>query len=452
MISDKNPTSLEFKVVQLGEILEVLTDYHANGAYEKLKDNVTLLDEDDYALMIRTTNFENNDFTKSVKYITRKAYNFLEKSKVYPGDLIMNKIANAGSIYLMPNLNRPVSLAMNLFLLRINSKKANPIYVYIYLKVNEAYVKQFANGSVTKTITKESVRKLEIKLPERQIQDYISNFYMDLTNKIDLNVQVNDTLENIALLLFKSWFIDFEPVRTKVEGRKPENLSEEIAKMFPNKLVDSPLGEIPKGWKNGKLSNILLQHKLSANPNNDQEKEFLHYSLPAYDMGKNPVKEKAISIKSIKTYVVDNAVLLSKLNPEIPRVWLTYPEKKYPSICSTEFLVYTAKNNFSSEYLFCLFCEKNFRFLLQGMVTGTSRSHQRVQPQSVLKIDCIIPPDNILESFNMLVIPIFKKIHQNNQQSAILSELRNILFSKLISGEFRLSNVLGYSKEASKCR
>jgi type I restriction enzyme S subunit len=96
-----------------------------------------------------------------LKYITKDAYEFLSKSKVFPGDLIMNKIANAGSIYLMPNLNRPVSLAMNLFLIRIKDDLANPVFVYIYLKLNEAYVKQFANGSVTKTITKDAVRNLE---------------------------------------------------------------------------------------------------------------------------------------------------------------------------------------------------------------------------------------------------------------------------------------------------
>ncbi|RVT47661.1 restriction endonuclease subunit S, partial [Acinetobacter indicus] len=105
--------------VRLGDLIEVLTDYHANGAYKKLKENVELLDDEDYALMVRTTNFENNDFNDSVKYINEHAYNFLEKSKVYPNDLIMNKIANAGSIYLMPDLQRPVSLAMNLFLIRM---------------------------------------------------------------------------------------------------------------------------------------------------------------------------------------------------------------------------------------------------------------------------------------------------------------------------------------------
>src|SRR5690554_4137909 len=207
---------MRFKTVKLGELLDVLTDYHANGAYKKLKENVELLDEPDYAVMIRTTNFEQNDFASNLKYITEHAYNFLAKSKVYAGDIIMNKIANAGSSYLMPELDKPVSLAMNLFLLRINTEKANPTYVYIYLKIHEAYVKNFANGSVTKTITKEAVKNLEIQLPERSVQDSIVKIYFSLSDKIQLNQKTNQTLEQMAQAIFKSWFVDFEPTRAKV--------------------------------------------------------------------------------------------------------------------------------------------------------------------------------------------------------------------------------------------
>ena len=141
--------------VTLGSLINTLTDYHANGAYEKLKENVTLLNEPNYALMIRTTNLETNNFNDDLIYIDEKAYDFLKKSKVQANDLIMNKIANAGAIYLMPDLDHPVSLGMNLFLIRIDKNKANPYFIFSYLKKNEAYVKSFASGSTTKTITKD---------------------------------------------------------------------------------------------------------------------------------------------------------------------------------------------------------------------------------------------------------------------------------------------------------
>ena len=89
---------------ELESVITLLTDYHANGAYEKLKANVTLLDTENYAVMIRTTNFEANEFSKNLIYVDEAAYTFLKKSKVYPSDLIMNKIANPGTVYFMPDI------------------------------------------------------------------------------------------------------------------------------------------------------------------------------------------------------------------------------------------------------------------------------------------------------------------------------------------------------------
>jgi len=262
---------MSFKTVKLGDLIDVLTDYHANGAYKKLKENVELLDKPNYAVMIRTTNFEQNTFDSSLKYITEHAYNFLEKSKVYPNDIIMNKIANAGSSYLMPDLGLPVSLAMNLFLIRADIDKVNPVYLYTYLKVHENYVKTFANGSVTKTITKEAVRNLEIKLPSKKNQDKISEVYSNFSDKIELNRQMNKTLEAMAQAIFKSWFVDFDPVHAKANaiangqdpeaaameaicGQNPDLLGDpeklrDIASLFPSEFVESELGLIPKGWE-----------------------------------------------------------------------------------------------------------------------------------------------------------------------------------------------------------
>ena len=119
----------EWEISSIGAKIDLLTDYHANGSYKKLKENVALKDEPDYAIMVRTTNLEKKDFSTNLKYIDKHAYEFLKKSKVFPNDILMNKIANAGSVYLMPDEGKPVSLAMNLFLLRMK-KSVNQIFVF----------------------------------------------------------------------------------------------------------------------------------------------------------------------------------------------------------------------------------------------------------------------------------------------------------------------------------
>ncbi len=165
---------LNWQRVRLGDILELLTDYHANGSYELLKNNVTLLKHVDFAIMIRTTNFENNDFKNDLIYINKKAYEFLSKSKVFAGDILVNKIANAGTAYFMPKLNQPVSLGMNLFLLRIKPNYNN-FFIFKQIANYERVLKTFANGSATKTITKNVIKNLLIPLPPLNEQISIAN-------------------------------------------------------------------------------------------------------------------------------------------------------------------------------------------------------------------------------------------------------------------------------------
>jgi len=166
----RNPKGWEFK--KFGSEISTLTDYHANGSYEILRDYVSLYKEPQYALMVRTTDLENNNFTEDVNYITEKAYNFLEKSKVYGGEIIINKIGSAGKVYLMPYLNRPVSLGMNAFLLRF-TKNVNVLYLYHLLTSNygAGIIQKKVQGAVTKTITKEAVRDLNFPIPPIDLQN-----------------------------------------------------------------------------------------------------------------------------------------------------------------------------------------------------------------------------------------------------------------------------------------
>lgn len=194
--------------VSLGDYLTVLTDYHANGSYERLKENVTLLDTPDYAAMIRTTNFENEDFDEGLKYISEHAYHFLAKSKVYPGDILMNKIASPGSVYRMPNLRRPVSLAMNLFLLRTDETRLDQTYAYYWLKANEPYVKSFACGAATATITKKAVRELKIPLPSLSLQRRITDILVTYDELIENNQQRIQILEAMARVIYRECLRD----------------------------------------------------------------------------------------------------------------------------------------------------------------------------------------------------------------------------------------------------
>jgi len=171
MFGDPGLNQKKWQIEEFGKYINVLTDYHANGSYQILNKNVELFSDKNFALMVRTTDLENNDYEEGVNYISEEAYNFLKKSKVYGGEIIMNKIGSAGKVYLMPYLNRPVSLGMNAFLLRLN-ENMNSLFAYYYLTTNygEWQINKRVKGAVTKTIRKDAVRAIPIIVPPIELQ------------------------------------------------------------------------------------------------------------------------------------------------------------------------------------------------------------------------------------------------------------------------------------------
>lgn len=203
MFGDLVTNNRNWLISNIGDNLDVLTDYHANGSYETLKNNVTLHDSPNFALMIRTTDLEKNDFVHDVKYIDEHAYNYLSKSKVFGGEIIINKIGSAGKVYLMPKLNRPVSLAMNQFLLRFH-KNINHIFVY-YLLVSEFYtskIQENVKGAVTKTITKDAIRDIKIPVPPLPLQQKFADIVEQIEaqkQKIKSAITETETLFNALM-------------------------------------------------------------------------------------------------------------------------------------------------------------------------------------------------------------------------------------------------------------
>ncbi len=182
--------SSEIVDTDLNHIISVLTDYHANGSYETLKANVTLLDTPDYAIMVRSTNYENNDFSNDVKYINKHSYDFLKKSQLFGNEVLMGKIGNAGRVYFVKKLDKPMSLAMNMFAMRFN-EEIDSKYVYYYLLSPTAKrdIKKYVKGVGTPTIDKKSVRAIKIQYPQSK------SLQQEIVQKIESKLSVCDSIE-----------------------------------------------------------------------------------------------------------------------------------------------------------------------------------------------------------------------------------------------------------------
>jgi len=294
------------------------------------------------------------------------------------------------------------------------------------------------------------IEAFQFDLPPLNEQRGIARILGTLDDKIELNRRMSETLEAMARALFKSWFVDFEPVRAKAEGRHA-GLPKNLADLFPDSLRRSSEGDIPAGWDAGTLADLAVHLRENENPLDSPELFFQHFSIPAFDEGRWPAQELGASIRSQKTRVPPGTVLLSRLNPEIDRVWLVEIEPGYRAVCSTEFLVLAPRPPHGQAFLYCLARSPEFRQQLEGRVTGTSKSHQRAQTPAVLGIAVVRAANPVVACFECEAGALLSRAQQCRRDSRTLGRLRESLLPKLISGEIRTMGApLKSLMEASK--
>jgi type I restriction enzyme S subunit len=309
-------------------------------------------------------------------------------------------------------------------------------FIHYFLKTLDfnAYSDKAAVPGVNRNHLHEAV----VSMPSVSVQSQIAAFLGSLDDRITLLRETNATLEAIAQALFKSWFVDFDPVRAKMEGRTPEGMDEATAALFPDSLEETALGLVPTGWLAGSVGDFAELKKGTVNPGIQPETTFEHFSLPSFDDGQRPVTERGALIKSNKTSLHSNTVLLSKLNPHIPRVWLPV-ECGANAVCSTEFLVFQPTGVGSREFVYCTFKSPDFIARLQQLVTGTSNSHQRIKPDQVALMRSVVPSADVTKAFEAVVRPMFERVHLNRGHALTLANLRDTLLPRLISGQIRAS-------------
>ena len=301
----------------------------------------------------------------------------------------------------------------------------------------------YLTGSTMPKLTQGNLNRIPLLAPPLDQQRAIAHVLGALDDKIELNRRMNETLEGMARALFTSWFVDFEPVRAKMDGRwrrgeSLPGLPAEHFDLFPDRLVPSQLGNIPEGWKVKPLGELAHQLRGSENPLASPDSTFLHFSIPAFDEGRNPRSELGSDIKSTKSQVPPGTVLLSKLNPEVERVWIVDVNGDDRAICSTEFLVLQPREPYSREFVYCHARSQPFRSQIESLVTGTSKSHQRAPAKAILSLSTVVPPRAVVEAFSFQAYPWMQSILAANRESRDLATQRDALLPRLVSGEVRV--------------
>jgi type I restriction enzyme S subunit len=281
-------------------------------------------------------------------------------------------------------------------------------------------------------------RRMHITLPSLAQQRAIAHILGTLDDKIELNRRMNETLEAIARALFKSWFVDFDPVRAKAEGRDP-GLSAYLADLFPDSFEDSELGEVPEGWKVSPLPDVI-----EVNPTRSLRRgEIAPYldmaNMPTHGHSPDAVIEREFGSGMRFT---NGDTLVARITPCLENgktAYVDFLQDGQVGWGSTEYIVLRPKPPLPEEFAYCLARSNEFRdFAIQSM-TGSS-GRQRVPAESLSHYRVASAPEPVADQFGTLVRPLLARASAAAVQSRTLATLRDTMLPKLISGELRIKN------------
>lgn len=320
----------------------------------------------------------------------------------------------------------------------VNSSNADRSFIHWVMRTPAYRNEILANytGSTVKHTSPSKILAYEFDLPPLAEQREIAATLSALDDKIELNRKTAATLEEMARALYRSWFVDFDPVRARAEGRAPAHMDAATAALFPNSFGEDSL---PVGWTMNRLGVLCHQIKQTVKPMETRAANFWHFSLPAFDAGKTPAFEAGSKIKSNKLFVPNDAILFSRLNPSIPRVWWARSDHDAGTpASSTEFFVAVSRRAPETPWLYCLLSSPEFQELAVARVTGTSNSHQRVSAGALSDIEMVEPTANIIAEFGDITGDWFERIQALAVENRTLATLRDTLLPRLMSGELRV--------------
>ncbi|HCH6235467.1 restriction endonuclease subunit S [Vibrio parahaemolyticus] len=391
--------------------------------------------------VIRGTNITGGpDFKGEFVFITEEKADELGSCNVYKNDLVFPHRGAIGEVGIVLGDERYV-LSSSLMKLSCNTEKVNPQFLYYFFKSRLGRHELLKNASQVGTpgigqpLT--SLKGIELRLPPLPIQDQIAETLSSLSQKIVSNDQTNQTLEQMAQAIFKSWFVDFDPVKAKMNGDQPEGMDAATASLFPEKLVESEFGLIPEGWEAKPLGDYLtIKRGGSPRPIKDfiVPEGYPWTKIADATANDNPyifktkefIKEEGLK-KTV--YLKKGTLILSNsATPGLPRFleldacihdgWLHFPEKKH----------------FTDSYLYQLFLHIRKHLVAQGNGSVFTNLKTDILRNQVV----LVPPKELVDIYEKHASKFLETVKTKSIESNQLAQLRDTLLPKLLSGEIEL--------------
>ena len=379
---------------------------------------------------------------ENLVFLSKEKAQEFKRSIVRKGDLIFTSWGTIGQVGLIDDRCKYSEYVVSNKQMKFtpDSEKADSLFLYYLFSSPEisGRIKNEAIGSSVPGYNLTLLRSIELRLPPLSEQKAIAHILSSFDDKIELNRQMNETLEAMARAIFKSWFVDFDPVSAKRSGRQPAGMDTATADLFPDEFEESSLGLIPKGWRVGTLGDI------AENPRRGVKPENITPNTPYIGLEHMPKRSISLSdwgsvedINSNKYQFYQGEILFGKLRPYFHKVGVAALD----GICSTDILVITPK--LQEWFSFVLSIVSSDDFINYTNITSTGTRMPRTNWNDMSKYEIIIPSIEIVKTFNYQLVPFVNKIKSHIFESHTLATIRDTLLPKLMSGEIRV-------KEAEK--
>ncbi len=445
----------------IGELIKAgVISAHKDGNFGSLYPRIDDFVENGIPLLTaKVVNAGRIDFEAAQQLSKEKAarltYGFIQT-----GDVLLSHNATVGRVAVVPEFNGQALIGTSLTYFRPNKSKLLPRYLACFFECRD-FQNQLAGVmglSTRNQVPITAQRLLEVDLPPMPVQHQISEFVGALDDRITLLRETNATLEAIAQALFKSWFVDFDPVRAKLEGRAPEGMDEATARLFPDSFQESELGLVPKGWHPLSVSEgaEIVKGKSYSSKDLVTEHETALVTLKSFTRGGGfrldgfkpysgayKASQVVVSGDLIVAYtdVTQAAELIGK-----PAIVIGVDEHKTLVASLDVGIIRPLTAKVSRQFLYGLFNTDAFQAHTLSHTSGTTVLH--LSKDGVGSYRFVCPPISVVEAFSIIAESLTSRQQVNIDQMRNLATLRDTLLPRLISGQLRLPEAQAAAKEA----
>ena len=402
--------------------------------------------ENGYCLFLSAKNVTKSGFQfQETLFINETKDRELRAGKLKYGDIVLTTRGTVGNVAYYDNNNpyKHIRINSGMIIIRADNKLWNPKFLYFILK-SELLKEQIINlisGSAVPQLPARDIRKFILPVINRSLQNKITNIILDINDKVNLNIEINQTLEKMSQTLFKSWFVDFDPVidnaldagnpipealqaraelRQKVRNSadfKP--LPAEIRSLFPSEFEETELGWVPGGWETNRLENILeLAYGKALKKTERIEGDYPVYGSGGVDGSHNEFLVKGPGIIVGRKGTVGSLYWENKDFYPIDTVFYVKPKKYFSLVYCYQLLKTLGLENMNTD----------------AAVPGLNRNN-------AYRLDVITPTQTIIAQYTNIVQTFRYKMDSNNNEIDNLTNLRDTLLPKLISGELSLEDL-----------